>query len=48
MYNSNINFRIKSKDKEKLKKLAQKGNKTISQVLRLLVENYLKGVNENG
>lgn len=48
MYNSNINFRIKSKDKEKLKKLAKEENKTISHVLRLLIENYLKGVNENG
>lgn len=42
MYNSNINFRIKSKDKEKLKQLAKKENKTISQVLRLLIEDYFK------
>lgn len=40
MYNSNITIRIRAKDKEKLKRLTEKDEETISHVLRLLIKKY--------
>ena len=43
MHDDQITFRIKREYKDKLKKLIEKDNKTISSILRMLIKDYLKG-----
>ena len=46
MYDDQITFRVKREYKEKLKKLIEKDNKTISSILRNFIKVYLQDKGE--